>query len=48
MYYELIRNDEKFHKVEELIGFDITHWMKKRGYLAGDRVNLKDQIEFAK
>ncbi|CAI2382258.1 unnamed protein product [Moneuplotes crassus] len=48
VYYELIRDNDKFHNVDELIGFDISQWLRKRGYLAGDRVNIKDQIEFAK
>ena len=48
MYYELIKDDKRVHKVEEIIGFDVHQWLKKRGYLHGDKVNLKDQIDFAK
>ena len=44
----MIRKDQKTNRVEELIDFGVIQWLKKRNYLKDDRIQMKDQIEFAK
>lgn len=44
----MLQNDDKLNNDDGLSEFSVLQWLKKRNFLKDDRIQLKDQIEFAK
>lgn len=44
----MLQKDDKLNNDDGLSEFPVLQWLKKRKFLKEDRIQLKDQIEFAK